>query len=73
MNALNDLMRDSICATLNDTRRGRLAIIVSNWILNTFAPTHARFVGGAIEYGMRSATRDAAEGRVAPPDWRRKK
>lgn len=48
----------------------RLAIRFANWILRTFAPKHAVFVAGAIEYGMRAAAEDTRSGKPAPADWR---
>lgn len=51
-------------------RRARLAVRLSNWLLRTFAPNYAKFIGGSAEYGMRAAAEDAKTGRDYPPDWR---
>ena len=64
------VLRDYLCSALQETRRSRLAVALANWILRTWAPGHAMFIRGAIEYGMSSAARDALEGRDSPPNWR---
>ena len=51
--------------------RNTLYADISNW-LASWLPTreYVAYLRGSIEYGMRSATRDAEEGREPPPDWR---
>lgn len=53
------------------TMTAKLAVRAANWMLRTFAPEYAKFIGGSIEYGMRAAAVDTAQGNPAPPDWRR--
>lgn len=42
-----------------------------NGLLRLASRDYQRFVGGAIEYGMRAAALDEREGRPVPPSWRR--
>jgi selenophosphate synthase len=52
--------------------RDKFAVALANFVLNVFATKGYRdILSGTIEYGMRAAVRDKAEGRSAPPDWRR--
>lgn len=52
------------------TLTAKLAVRTANWILRTFAPQYAKFIGGSIEYGMRAAAVDSEQGNPTPPDWR---
>lgn len=52
--------------------RDKFAVALANLVLNVFATKGYRdLLRGIVEYGMRSAARDMAEGRDIPPDWRR--
>lgn len=52
--------------------RDKFAVALANFVLRLFATKGYRdLLSGIVEYGMRSAARDMAEGRDTPPDWRR--
>lgn len=54
-----------------DHLRDRLGVPVVNAIARTLlSRRYVAFIKGAVEYGMRAAARDQAEGREAPPNWR---
>lgn len=54
-----------------NNRQDRIAAAIANGVLRALATDrYQKFVRGAIEYGMRSAARDAELGWKAPPDWR---
>lgn len=50
--------------------RNIVGIRLANLCLKLCDKRTQRMIGGAIEYGLRSAARDHAEGREYPPDWR---
>lgn len=52
------------------TRRDRVAVPIINLVARLASRQYRATVKGSIEYGMRAAARDHAEGRPYPPDWR---
>lgn len=69
MNGFDSLSLRRLSVT-ETTVTAKLAVRAANWILRTFAPEYAKFIGGSIEYGMRTAAVDSALGNPTPPDWR---
>lgn len=53
------------------THRNRLGVWLANQALRLTTDEYQGFVRGSIEYGLRAAARDKAEGREPPPSWRR--
>ncbi len=52
-------------------KRDEIAVGICNWVLRHIATEWTeKFVGGAIEYGMRAAARDERTGAPPPADWR---
>lgn len=47
--------------------RDRIAVALANSILRLASKRYRRMVEGTILYGLRSAARDAREGREPPP------
>lgn len=52
------------------TKRDHLGVWLANLALRLTSETYRNFVRGSIEYGLRAAARDEAEGRPAPRPWR---
>jgi len=51
------------------TRRDRVIGAISNFLFRFASEDYRAFVGGAVQYGMRSAARDVKQGWQPPPHW----
>lgn len=55
---------------VKNSLRNRVAHRLANAVLRIADSEYRSMIAGSVEYGLRSAARDALEKRKAPEDWR---